>query len=100
MILDEILRLRGEQDDRLDHYRRVAGLMLGIFIPVSGLTFGLMRYDEPVETSDPQLTEGTAEPAAESSDASSQSWPDLPDFELYNDTFAEKGAATQYRSED
>lgn len=203
VILDEILRLRGEQDDRLDHYRRVAGLMLGIFIPVSGLaalgiinldgqfhgvsaaiaaafaftgimlamsvllprnwgigpditelvnrgyvkgedlhrvryglalshfrrfeanegklkaiqwsyvaalgcfvvavsvlTFGLMRYDEPVEASDPQLAEGTAEPAAESSDASSQSWPDLPDFELYNDTFAEKGAATQYRSED
>lgn len=199
IILDEVMRLREEQDGRLDHYRRVAGLLLGIFIPVSGLaalgiinlegqfhgvsaavaaaftfvgiilamtvllprkwgigpditelvnrgyvkgedihrvtyslalshfrrfeanegklkaiqwsyvaaltsfvvavsvlTFGLVRYDEPVQAPDPEPSVG----AAESSDGSSQSWPDLPEFELYNDTFAEKGAATQYRSEE
>ena len=203
VILDEIMRLRGEQDDRLDHYRRVAGLLLGIFIPVSGLaalgiinlegrfhgvsaavaavfafagimlamsilwprmwgvgpditelvnrgyvkgedlhrvhyglalshfrrfvanegklktiqwsyvaalacfvvavsvlTFGLVRYDEPVPTPDPKLTDGAAESADDFSDDSSESWPELPDFELYNDTYAEKGAATQYRSEE
>lgn len=203
VILDEILRLRSEQDDRLDHYRRVAGLLLGIFIPVSGLaalgiinlegrfhgvsaalaaafaflgimlamsvllprkwgigpditelvnrgyvkgedlhrvryslalshfrrfeanegklkaiqwsyvaaitsfvvavsvlTFGLMRYDEPMPQHDPKPNGGEAESAGTSADDSSQSWPELPDFELYNDTFAEKGAATQYRSEE
>lgn len=203
VILDEVMRLRSEQDDRLDHYRRVAGLLLGIFIPVSGLaalgiinlegrfhgvsaavaaafaflgimlamsvllprrwgigpdvtelvnrgyvkgedlhrvryslalshfrrfeanegklkaiqwsyvaaiasfvvavsvlTFGLVRYDEPMQASDPKLNGGEAVSAESSGDDSSQSWPDLPDFELYNDTFSEKGAATQYRSEE
>ncbi|WP_419846087.1 hypothetical protein [Candidatus Poriferisocius sp.] len=49
-----------------------------------------------MQAPDPEPSVG----AAESSDGSSQSWPDLPEFELYNDTFAEKGAATQYRSEE
>lgn len=49
---------------------------------------------------DPEPSGGEAEPADSSADDSSQSSPELPDFELYNDTFAERGAATQYRSEE
>ena len=50
VILDEIMRLRSEQDDRLDHYRRVAGLLLGIFIPVSGLAaLGIISREQVLE---------------------------------------------------
>lgn len=46
LILDEVLRQRKEQDDRLEYLRRIAGLFLSIFLPGSALV--LLSLDQPV----------------------------------------------------
>lgn len=46
LILDEVLRQRKEQDDRLEYLRRIAGLFLSIFLP--GSAFVVFGLDDPV----------------------------------------------------
>lgn len=49
LILEEVLRQRKDQDDRLEYLRRIAGLFLSIFIPGSALVvFNAFRLDEPI----------------------------------------------------
>ncbi len=43
-----------------------------------------------------EAIDSAADPAAISGDESAQCWPDLPDFQLHNDAYAEKDAADQY----